>query len=275
MNTKKLIGTILGVMMFAALIAGATFAWLTFGVTIGENVLAGNTVNFVLNYTAGSSVSNLPILDSALAKPNAVGVALENNSAAPIVVIMKKPVVDSDGDGVNDQPDGHASIWLETSTTNSLTTDGVVRWAICRDTDVETSGQQVDDVCGSITDFNAGYTAGKVLNMGKVTGSGPIPLLSDARLAENPTAKGTTLTTNCTTASSISMCTGTATETHMLEENGVSYFVYFWLDGETITNDHLDEQYNTNADGSPNYADGIKKSLYAGYVYASATQLYK
>lgn len=34
MDKKKLIGTIIGVTMFAALIAGATFAWLTFSATI-------------------------------------------------------------------------------------------------------------------------------------------------------------------------------------------------------------------------------------------------
>lgn len=275
MNTKKLLGTIIGVMMFAALIAGATFAWLTFGVTVGSNVLTGNTVNFVLNYTAGSAVTNLPILDSKLAKPNAIGTSLDNNEAAPVVVIIKKQNIDANNDGINDQPDGHASIWLDTTTSNNLTKDGVVRWAICRDTDVETSGNQVDDVCGSITDFNAGYQAGKVLNMGSITGTGQIPLLSDARLAENESAKGSTLVGNCTTTSGLSMCTGTATEKKMLEEDGVSYFVYFWLDGETITNDHLDEQYDKKADGSINYAGGIKRELYAGYVYASATQLYK
>ena len=61
----------------------------------------------------------------------------------------------------------------------------------------------------------------------------------------------------------------------MLETDGVSYFIYFWLDGEKITNDHLDEQYDKKADGSVNYEAGIKRDLYAGSIYASATQLYK
>lgn len=269
MNTKKLLGTIIGVIMFAALIAGATFAWLTFGVTVGSNVSSGNTVNFVINYTAGSAVRNLPILDSTLAKPNIIGTSMENNEAAPLVVIIKKQ-------NISTQPDGHASIWLETTTTNNLTKDGVVRWAICRDTDVETSGVQVDDVCGGITDFNAGYTAGKVLNMGTITGAGQIPLLSDARLAENQSGKGSTLVANCSTTDGLSMCTGTSTEKNMLEVDGVSYFVYFWLDGETITNDHLDEQYDKKADGKTiDYEAGIKRDLYSGFVYASATQLQK
>lgn len=274
MNTKKLIGTIIGVIMFAALIAGATFAWLTFGVTIGTNVLAGNTVNFVINYTNGSAISTLPILDSNLAKPTAVGAALGTNNASVTAIVIKKPVVDSDGDGTNDQPDGHASIWLKPTSTTALTKDSVVRWAICRDTKVEASGNQVDDVCGGnkITSFAAGYTAGTVLNMGTITAfDTPIPLLSDARLAENPTGKGTTLTGQCTTSSGISMCTGTSTESNMLEEDGVSYFIYFWLDGENITNDHLKDQY----EGGNIDSGEIKYDLFSGYVFASATQLYK
>ena len=38
MDRKKLIGTIIGVIFFVALIAGATFAWLTFN----ANVTNGN-----------------------------------------------------------------------------------------------------------------------------------------------------------------------------------------------------------------------------------------
>ncbi len=277
MNTKKLIGTILGVIMFAALIAGATFAWLTFGVTIGENVLAGNTVNFVIDYTNGSAITTLPILDSNLAKPTAVGAALGNNNASVTAIVIKKPHVDSDGDETNEQPDGHASIWLKTTTTTQLSRDGVVRWAVCRDPQVEATGNQVDNVCGSITDFNAGYAAGLVLNMGlvDVDDGDTIPLLSDARYAENPSGKGATLTGNCSTTSGISMCTGTSTELKMLEEDGVSYFIYFWLDGELINNDHLKDQYDRDPETGEPVDDEIKYNLYSGYVFASATQLYK
>ena len=264
--------------MFAALIAGATFAWLTFGVTIGENVLAGNTVNFVIDYTNGSASTTLPILDSNLAMPTAVGAALGNNNASVTAIVIKKPVVDSDSDGVNEQPDGHASIWLHTTTTTQLSKDGVVRWAICRDETVE-EGTQVDNVCGSITDFKTGFENGTVLNMGMVdidasVGAATIPLLIDARYTEKPSGKGSELVANCSTSNGISMCTGTATEEKMLAEDGVSYFIYFWLDGETINNDHLKDQYDKDEDGNP-IDDEIKHDLYAGYVFASATQLYK
>lgn len=57
MDTKKLLGTIIGVIMFALLIVGATYAWLT----ISANVTNGNytvkTKNFVINYAGGSAIN--------------------------------------------------------------------------------------------------------------------------------------------------------------------------------------------------------------------------
>ena len=51
MDIKKLIGTIIGVILFVALIAGATFAWLTFGTTlVSTNVNSANTMNFLVDY---------------------------------------------------------------------------------------------------------------------------------------------------------------------------------------------------------------------------------
>lgn len=58
MDTKKLLGTIIGVIMFALLIVGATYAWLT----ISANVTNGNytvkTKNFVINYVGGSAITD-------------------------------------------------------------------------------------------------------------------------------------------------------------------------------------------------------------------------
>jgi hypothetical protein len=292
MDTKKLFGTIIGVTLFGVLIAGATFAWLTFGdVTIGNNVLTANTVNFVVNYENGGAVTDLPILDS---------VHITADKPAVISLVLKKNV-DNPAN-----PDGHASIWLNTTSTTKLTRDGVVRWAICRDPDVETgddlvNGKQVDDVCGDAAQviMNAdkpdydGNTSSPVLNSGIITATGKIPLLSDAKLADAPTTRGSGLVASCSTSSDLSMCEGTQTNTHLLEADGVSYFVYMWLEAEPLVNDHLKEQYykpgtqtqyklgvddvDNNSDGKPDldpdYESGIKFDLYSGYVYASATQL--
>lgn len=59
MENKKLIGTILGVIAFVALIAGATFAWLSANATV-TNTVFNNTVskNFTFTYVGGSDIGN-------------------------------------------------------------------------------------------------------------------------------------------------------------------------------------------------------------------------
>lgn len=58
MDKKKLLGTIIGVIMFALLIVGATYAWLT----ISANVTNGNytvkTKNFIINYAGGTAITD-------------------------------------------------------------------------------------------------------------------------------------------------------------------------------------------------------------------------
>jgi len=275
LDTKKLIGTIIGVTMFAVLIAGATFAWLTFGTTLGDNVYNGTTMNFVVDYTKGTAVQYLPILDSKTAKPgvnpsNTVGISateLEANEASGLVVVMKKH---------NNSVDGHAIVSLTTTSTTSLTTDGVVRWAICRDADVE-AGTQIDDTCGGGTDFT------NALNTGKITSAGTIVLLNDARLADGASCAASTIAANTksgTFTATNDTCPGLTTGSgtfvnqtqitnntdYLIEEDGVSYFVYFWLDGLTINNDHLDDQYGS--DGST-----IENNLYEGFIHAAANQM--
>lgn len=59
MDKKKLIGTIVGVVFFVALIAGATFAWLTFNASVTNGNYAGSTLNFTYNYATGTDVADL------------------------------------------------------------------------------------------------------------------------------------------------------------------------------------------------------------------------
>ena len=53
---EKLWGTILGVITFVALIAGATYAWYSW--SSGESILTGGTNCFTINYTAGNSIGS-------------------------------------------------------------------------------------------------------------------------------------------------------------------------------------------------------------------------
>lgn len=291
MDTKKLIGTIIGVTMFAVLIAGATFAWLTFGTNLGENEYVGQTMNFIVDYTKGSNVNYLPILDSKMAKPGThsdnggVGMSADKlgaNEASGLVVVLKKNTGSTDG---------HAVISLTTESNTALTRAGVVRWAICRDTDVETeaggsiSATQIDDVCGSGATGGQPTDFSKALNTGIVSAQGTIVLLNDAILANGQSCQGSTIAAATqvnttfysddayTTIKANQTCpvvsansAGTTVNSHMIETDGVSYFVYFWLDGETIKNEHLDDQYGS--DGST-----IENNLYQGFIHASANQL--
>ena len=274
MNIKKLIGTIIGITLFIALIAGATFAWLTFGTTIvSTNVNSAKSMNFLVDYTKGTSIEEIPMVDSNLITPN---------QATSLVVMMKKHP---------NSIDGHGAISLTTTSSDGLTTDGVVRWAICRDTTIE-EGEQIDNVCGSVStpeEFNQ-----RALNVGKITEAGTVILLNDAKLAnsnENISSSAcpdldestndieedtiSISVQKATTCPSRSVRGGSSTETAVLPtyagldnkvidrlvstlipETGVSYFVYFWFDGETINNDH-------------------KQKTYSAYIHGSATQLQK
>lgn len=271
MNTKKIIAMIFGVILFVALIAGGTFAWLTFGTSIvSTNVNTATAMNFLVDYTKGTAINDIPIVDSNLVTPS---------QTKSLAVVMKKH---------SNSADGHGSISLTTTTTDILTTDGIVRWAICRDLTIE-EGIQVDNVCGTATtteEFNQ-----RALNAGKITSEGTIVLLNDAQLKKYdeitssacPDLDETTtedlndkITIDVKTATgcpSRSIVGGSGIEQSILPLynttsvvdtttptiipiDGVSYFVYFWLDGETINNDH-------------------KSKTYSGYIHGSATQLQK
>lgn len=66
MNKRKLIGTIIGVVAFAALIAGATYAWLTNNLGVNNGVYNVASKNFIINFTKGNNIANgVPILASA------------------------------------------------------------------------------------------------------------------------------------------------------------------------------------------------------------------
>lgn len=55
MDRKKLIGTIIGVVAFAALIAGATYAWLSVNASITNGNYAATSKDFVINYAGDSN----------------------------------------------------------------------------------------------------------------------------------------------------------------------------------------------------------------------------
>lgn len=237
MDKKKLIGTIIGVAMFAALIAGATFAFLSFTASVTNSTYNGTSMNFLVDYTKGTAITGLPQIKGSTNKSGETLNDLVNvtpTNVSRLVVVAKKH---------NNSVNGHTSIKLTTTSSNTLTTGSLVNWIICRDPDVEASGDQVDDICGdgfTVTDTEK--AAGAAINSGKITAASTVVLLNDAALANGKI--GTATQTSETSSAS----------THILEADGVSYFVYFWIDSRSINNTHINQKYE-------------------GYIHASATQI--
>lgn len=114
-SKKKLIGAILGVVIFAALIAGATYAWLTFNATVTNGVYNGTTKKFIINFTKGADINSVP----QLATPTP-------ETAQNLVVSAKL---------ADDSIPGKITIKMTaTSKDTLLTKSGAVHWAICSDT---------------------------------------------------------------------------------------------------------------------------------------------
>lgn len=114
MDKRKLIGTIIGVIMFAILIAGATYAFLTFTANVTNGTYYGNTMHFLVDYTKGTEITYIPQLVTATPE-----------TAESLHVVAKK----NDG-----SVDGNLTIKLSTTSENTLTRDGIVNWALCKGT---------------------------------------------------------------------------------------------------------------------------------------------
>ena len=166
MSNKKLIGTIIGVIAFAVLISGATFAWLTYSVNVTGGTYNGASTNFVVNYTKGTDISDVPILTSPTV-----------STARSLVVSANK---------TSTSVDGTLSIKLTTTSSDMLTTSGAIKYKPCQ---------------GECADLTS--------NVGTVTASGTVEIFSGA-----------------------------------LQSSATSYYVYFWIDAATFSNDHVGKTYS-------------------------------
>lgn len=111
MDKKKLIGTIIGVIFFIVLIAGATFAWLTFSANITNGNYNTITGNFVIDYVGAQTLDDVPILSTGTPESAAVrtvSAKLSTNSIA-----------------------GKLTVKLTTNSDTLLTTSGALNYAVC------------------------------------------------------------------------------------------------------------------------------------------------
>lgn len=115
MDKRKIIGTIIGVLMFAMLIVGATFAWLTFNATVTNATVNGITLSYWVDYGKGEKIENIPILNMGT-----------KTTAAKATVTAKRPE-GSIADNIK--------LYLTSTSTGLTTTSGIVKYIVCVDND--------------------------------------------------------------------------------------------------------------------------------------------
>ncbi len=128
MDKKKLIGTIIGVVAFGALIAGATYAWLTYNATITNGNYSLGSMNFSVTFVKGTAVNAVPILT------NPTATQVSNGGGALLVQASK----------ATGSAPGNLTITLNTenSTSPDLLSSGALRYAACVGTCTETDLSQ-------------------------------------------------------------------------------------------------------------------------------------
>lgn len=208
MDKKKFIGTIVGVIFFVALIAGATFAWLTFNANVNNGNYAGSTLNFTYNYTTGNKVESINILSATPAR-NAI-----TAGAGYVALTASKP----DGTAKASKFDlilKKTDVKLKDSNLEPINDSNVVRYAVCKSTTAANCNNSVSTAIPSTT--NDTWVA-----LGTITtGTGDQLLYSDK---DDPN------TTNINEGSF--SVEGAAT---------AYYYIYFWVNGDAITSANQDK----------------------------------
>ena len=198
MDTKKLIGTIVGVVAFAALIAGATFAWLTANATVTNSVFTGVSKNFIISYNGSASVSGFNQIVSGSATTAAI------TSAASAGVADDAWAAVTASKAVTDPP--LSSFKVKLAITGNTFSSNAIIWALCK-------GNCPTGVA------LATVSSGNVTCGSGVTNCGAVP---GGSLTEIEMYNDTT-----TFRSEASSGSGTTSAT---------YNVYFWIDSKTLTN---------------------------------------
>lgn len=198
MDNKKIIGAILGVVAFIALVAGATFAWLTTTVNVTNGTYNGKTKNFVIAYAGSPLVSNPVMLaqaDTLKSKITTQADAATEGDAWAAVTASKTTA------------DAAASSFKITLniTDNTINANAVV-YAVCK------------GACPSTALISAINTSGTSPTATCATGGTVVACGVVPKLSTSPIVMYDDTTTFNTEAA--------ASET---------YNIYFWYDGPTIT----------------------------------------
>ena len=130
MDTKKLIGTIVGVIAFAALIAGATFAYLTLTVNVTNGVYNAKSMHFLVDYTKGTDISAMPAVNPSPSTSNTTVLTVQAGLASG-------------------STPGTMTIYLNTTAaSNTYITGGYLNYSWCEGT---CSGTDFNDHKGAVS----------------------------------------------------------------------------------------------------------------------------
>ena len=156
-DKKKIIGAILGVLAFGALIAGATYAWLSSAATVTNGTYTAESKNFLIEYNKGTDITNLPILTAAEATP---AKAKELHVQAKL----------KDGKTIP----GKITIKITTTSKGELTTGGAINYAICKSSG-GTLNSPTESPC---TAFSANTVKKGTITGTEISYTDPTPLAS-------------------------------------------------------------------------------------------------
>lgn len=167
MERKKMIGAIIGVTLFAALIAGATYAWLSATVNVTGGNYNAATGNFVIDYNdgaAGGTIGNVPI------------VSTPSKSSLVTAEAFKEITANLATGSIS----GKLTIKLTTTVDNLLTKSGALNYAICVGTDCaeDLSGATIT---GTINTTGVGTTTAEGYTYEKVLYADPSDLTTDQK----------------------------------------------------------------------------------------------
>jgi len=163
MERKKMIGAIIGVTLFAALMAGATYAWLSATVNVTRGNYNAATGNFVIDYNdgaAGGTIENVPI------------VSTPSKSSLVTAEAFKEITANLATGSIS----GKLTIKLTTTVDNLLTKSGALNYAICVEEDCAEEDLSDADVTGTINTTNVGTTTDEGYTYEKVLYADPSDL---------------------------------------------------------------------------------------------------
>ena len=235
MDNKKLIGTVLGVVAFIALIAGATFAWLTINANVTNASVNGTSRNFLITYTGSAQIGgNIPQIKSGQALTSAITSQSQASAANDSWVAVTAAKT------ANSAAAGSFKLMLHVDT-NTMKTNSLL-FAVCKGacpanvalaTAAASGGSgttppTVTPTCGS------GVTACGVINKG--------------------TANSDVLLYNDTTTFNTDAAVSTQT-----------YNIYIWANADTLS--------DGTETWSPGDSDGDMGKGLGGYIYATASQV--